>query len=166
MASSRAGRKPKPLSPKILDGNPNKRPLNKAEPAPKVEIPACPRWLKGDARSEWRRIVPELKALGLLSKIDRAALTAYCQAWADYLDAIKQIEKNGSVLEIRELAKDGEKEGRIKYMQQSPYVSIKNKAAEHMHKFLTEFGMTPASRSRISVAKTDTPKGGMGDFFK
>jgi P27 family predicted phage terminase small subunit len=30
-------------------------------------------------------------------------------------------------------------------------VGIKHKAAEQMHKFLTEFGMTPASRSRIQV---------------
>ena len=30
---------------------------------------------------------------------------------------------------------------------------VANKAMEQCHKFLTEFGMTPASRGRISVSK-------------
>ena len=37
------------------------------------------------------------------------------------------------------------------FPMQSPFLPIRNRALEIMHKFLTEFGMTPAARSRITV---------------
>jgi phage terminase small subunit len=41
------------------------------------------------------------------------------------------------------------------YIQQSPYLSIANKARASMMKILVEFGATPASRSRIDVSALD-----------
>ena len=38
------------------------------------------------------------------------------------------------------------------YLQQSPYLSIANKAMEQMTRLLVEFGMSPASRSRVSAS--------------
>ncbi len=40
---------------------------------------------------------------------------------------------------------------------QAPFPPIRNRALEIMHKFLTEFGMTPAARSRISVSHAAEP---------
>ena len=42
---------------------------------------------------------------------------------------------------------------------QNPYVGIKNKSAAFVMKILVEFGMTPASRSRIQLpeGKADDP---------
>jgi P27 family predicted phage terminase small subunit len=37
------------------------------------------------------------------------------------------------------------------YPIQNPYLSIANTALDHMRKFLIEFGMTPASRSKLRV---------------
>ena len=37
-------------------------------------------------------------------------------------------------------------------MQQSPWLGIANKQLEIMNRYMTELGMTPAARSRVSAA--------------
>jgi P27 family predicted phage terminase small subunit len=130
----------KPTVLKILEGNPGKKRLNINEPQPQPSMPSCPPHLKGVARTEWKRIVPELYELGLLSNIDRMALAAYCDSYAEWKQACELLERKSPILKTEA--------GNI---IQNPLVGIKHKAAEQMHKFLTEFGMTPASRSRIQV---------------
>ena len=76
------GRKPRPTHLKILEGNPGKRSLTKNEPKPRPVNPTQPDWLLREAKAEWRRVVPELERMGLLTTVDRAALATYCQAWA------------------------------------------------------------------------------------
>ena len=138
------GRIPKPTEVKKLEGNPGKRALNQKEPKPESVIPRCPSHLPDAAKTEWRRITKELHALGLLSRIDRAALVAYCQAWADYIEADKEITEQGSVI-------ISEKGG----MYQNPWVGIKNSALNRIVKISAEFGMTPSSRSRVKTDKPD-----------
>lgn len=134
----------KPQELKELDGDIHKERWNRNAPKPEKGIPPCPAHLKGAAKTEWRRIVPELDKLGLLTQIDRAALAAYCEAYREWSEACKLMEGKSPIIRTEA--------GNI---IQNPLVGIKHKAAEHMHKFLIEFGMTPASRTRISV----TPKG-------
>ena len=59
------GRKPKPTSLKVLEGNPGKRALNDTEPKPEKKAPKCPTWLNKEAKKEWKRIATELEALGI-----------------------------------------------------------------------------------------------------
>jgi phage terminase small subunit len=40
---------------------------------------------------------------------------------------------------------------------QSPYIAIANRQAEIMMRIASEFGFTPASRSRISMPQQDEP---------
>jgi len=51
-----SGPPPTPTSLKILKGNPGKRPLNKKEPKPKLEIPTCPAHLCPEGKGEWKRV--------------------------------------------------------------------------------------------------------------
>ncbi len=134
----RRGPPPKPTKLKLLSGNAGKRPLNPNEPEPEVEIPEIPEHLGEEARREWERISTDLADVGLLTRIDRAALAAYCQAWARWVEAEGQLKKFGVIVK----SPNG-------YPMQSPLLAIANKALEQMRKFLTEFGMTPASRTRI-----------------
>jgi phage terminase small subunit len=87
------GRRPKPTRLKVLTGNPGKRPLNDSEPGPEVAIPDCPGELGENARREWSRLVGELAALKLLTNFDRAALAAYCGAYALWAEATEAIQK-------------------------------------------------------------------------
>ena len=72
----------KPVELKLLEGNQGKRRLDKRPPGPGRRIPRRPSWLSPEAREEWRRLAPELTRLGLLTLLDRAALTIYCDACA------------------------------------------------------------------------------------
>ncbi len=136
----RSGRKPQPTHLKLLEGNPGKRPLNKREPKPPAVTPTCPRHLSDEAKKEWRRVTPLLDTLGLLTKIDRAALAMYCEAWGRWVQAEEALRKFGVMVK----SPNG-------FPMQSPYLAVANKAIDQMRGLLTEFGMSPASRTRISV---------------
>jgi P27 family predicted phage terminase small subunit len=92
------GRPPKPTALKVLNGNPGKRPLNKFEPKPKPILPKCPAWLDPAAKKEWRRVVPELERIGMLTCVDGAALGGYCQSYGRWVAAEQFIQKHGMVL--------------------------------------------------------------------
>lgn len=140
------GRKPKPTHIKAITGNPGKRPLNVDEPRPEIAVPDCPAELSDPAKREWDRMVGELAKLRLLTHLDRAALAAYCSAYALWAEAIEAIQKYGAMVK----SPNG-------YPIQSPYVAIANRQAEIMLRISSEFGFTPASRGRIATPKSDEP---------
>jgi P27 family predicted phage terminase small subunit len=141
-----AGRRPKPTQLKRLQGNPGKRPLNKHEPQPPGDRFNCPSWLSAEAKGEWRRIVPQLRALGLATRIDHAALEAYCEQYARWREATLLLREVGLSYETS-----------TGFLRERPEVGVADKALKNMRMLLTEFGMTPASRSRISVAPPPAP---------
>ena len=140
------GRRPKPTRLKVLAGNPGKRPLNEREPKPEPSVPDCPPELGPVARREWDRLVVELGKLRILTNLDRAALASYCGAYALWAEAMEQIQKYGAMVK----SPSG-------YPQQSPYLAIANRQAEIMMRIASDFGFTPASRSRISAPKENLP---------
>jgi P27 family predicted phage terminase small subunit len=135
-----AGRRPKPTALKELTGNPGKRPLNLLQPRPQG-LARCPAHLSAQAKSEWRRVAPELRRLGLLTTVDRAALAAYCTLWSLAVDAERQIQKLGLILFDEARA------------YKNPAVNVLKDVLAQMRLFATEFGMTPSSLSRIHVAQ-------------
>lgn len=135
------GRKRKPTKLKILEGEKNKDRINTNEPEPEPEIPECPSHLNEEAKKEWERIVPELYQLGLMTKIDMSAIAGYCQSYGRWVEAEKLLKEESFI--------DFSPKG---YPMQNPLITISNRALELIHKFLTEFGMTPASRSRIIIS--------------
>ena len=132
------GAKPTPTKLKVLRGTLRKHRANAEEPVVTPEIPTCPRELSPAARKEWRRIGPELARMGLLSRIDRAALAMYCDHYGRWLEAIAALQKYGVVVK----SPNG-------FPMQSPYVAIANKSGEQVRLLLGEFGMSPSSRTRV-----------------
>jgi P27 family predicted phage terminase small subunit len=155
------GRKPTPEHLKIMRGNPGRRPLNPDAPAPDPDIPDAPAHLSEPAAAEWDRISVELMDLGLLSQIDMAALTIYCTAWGRHVEAETHLRVEGLMLMGKakpiptgEKDDDGNpilEEGKP---YQNPWVGVSNRAIELMQSMLAEFGLSPSSRSRLTV----TPK--------
>lgn len=140
------GRRPTPTRIKRLTGNPGKRPFNDSEPCPEVEIPECPEELGPLARKEWDRLVGELGKLHILTALDRVALATYCGAYGMWAEATEAIQKYGTMIKSPQ-----------GYPMQSPYVAIANRQAELMMRIASEFGFTPASRSRIKAPQPDAP---------
>ena len=111
-------------------------------------LPHAPSYLDDNGKAEWRRTGKLLLQAGLMDELDTTALATYCQAYSRWLAAEEQIKENGMIV----AAKNG-------FPVQSPYLAISNKAAQQMAKFMSEFGMTPASRSRLPAkVKEDKPK--------
>jgi P27 family predicted phage terminase small subunit len=123
---------------KLLRGNPGKRGLNANEPEPASRLPAPPDHLSDEAKREWARVGELLSTLGLVSDLDRAALAGYCQAWGRWVEAEEALKQYGVVVK----SPSG-------FPMQSPFMAVANKALEQMRAFLIEFGMTPASRTRV-----------------
>lgn len=140
------GRKPKPTHLKLVRGNPGKRPINAAEPAPQPLLPSPPAELCADALSEWERVARELHRIGLLSGIDRAALAAYCQAYGRWIVAERAI---GKMAERDQLTSGLMIKTTNGNAVQNPLIGTANKAMADMVRYAAEFGMTPSARSRI-----------------
>ena len=142
---------PAPLPKKIhqLHGNPGRRPFNKNQPEPPVKIPKPPIRLGTIARRHWKYVVPLLEEMGVLSSIDSAALAAYCQTfeqWSNLEDIIKKDKKLAADDENKLSLRDNLSVGRS-------LIQIRNQ----MRMMLAEFGMTPASRGRVTVLDYKKP---------
>lgn len=138
------GRKPTPTKLRLIKGNPGKRPLPVDEPTPDPAIPEKPDCLDAEASKEWDRIAPELERLGLLTQLDRAILTKYCQAWSAVVALEREIAESGWWVPTG----DG---GR----KRNPAAASLNEAYKRLFAAATEFGGTPAARVRLA-----TPNGG------
>ena len=148
-----AGRKPLPTHLKMVRGTLQKCRMNSDEPSPNPEIPAAPPHLSPEAREEWNRLAEELYDLGILSAIDRAALAAYCQAYGRWVEAEELLRNIDGTMKLTETTSNGN-------IIQNPLVGIANESLELMHKYLTEFGMSPSSRTRVSAKKKTGEKKG------
>ena len=131
---------PKPTSIARAEGNPGKRPLNDAEPKPRAWVPRCPAHLDAEAKKEWKRLVPMLKRMRVLTEVDGMALATLCQAWSTLVKAQAKLTEMGILYKTP----NG-------YIQQSPLFSRVNQNVDIVTKLSREFGLTPASRSRITV---------------
>jgi P27 family predicted phage terminase small subunit len=134
-----------PKSQKETSGNSESRELAKDEPKA-IPVVECPPELGPVARQEWDRIAGALTAVGRLTVLDRALLAAYCNAYAQWLEAVEALEKYGAVMKSPS-----------DYPVQSPYVSIANRQVEMMIRIAAEFGFTPASRSRLPTSSKSDP---------
>ena len=138
------GRTPKPVALRVLEGNPGKRPLPKNEPRPKPVRPEMPDYLNAEGRKRWSELVGELESTGVLTVVDRETLGCYCAAFASFVSATRMLKKRGWVTRTQS-----------GYLQQSPWVAIRNRAMDDLRRFGSELGIGAASRSRIEVKKPD-----------
>lgn len=141
----KVGRKKTPITLRVLEGNPGKRPLPKNEPRPDPAAPSAPTWLHREAKREWRRVCKQLNALGLLTKLDRAAFAAYCQAYAEWYEAEKLLKEAGRVYVVTD------DDGNVKKMLPRPEVALARDARKELMSWCSEFGFTPSARAGIVV---------------
>ena len=146
------GRKPKPTSLKILQGNPGRRPLNSAEPKFPTLQSDCPKHLGPIAAEEWARIRDLFREI--FTEADRAALSAYCVCYGRWVEAEDHVRATGMMVK----SPSG-------YPMQNPWLSIANKAFQQMNKMMSEFGMTPSSRSRVKTLPEPRKAKGTAQFF-
>lgn len=127
-------RQPKPTSLRVLEGNRGKRPLRN-EPKPPPLSPEPPDWLDAEARAEWERVIPLLDEIGVLARLDRSSLAAYCSLWSKYVEAETLVTDDWR------------------------HAVTTARLRDQLRMFIAEFGMSPVARARLAVPqrKDDRP---------
>lgn len=130
-----------PTKLRLLRGNPSQRKMPENEPQVDAAIPPMPPHLTDPvAVEEWDRITQILYEVGVLTRVDGNALALYCDAHAAYLEAKKDIAENG----FNATTGTGS-------IIQRPSVGVFHRCRTDMLRILAEFGMTPSSRTKVSV---------------
>lgn len=117
--------------------------------------PNCPTWLDEYARDFWAQLAPELGAV--LCIVDWAKFAVLCQALAD-------VRRNVEIIRARDEGEDLELPSGA--VISHPAVGRKNKAMGIVAKLGSDFGLDPASRSRLTLPTEKTkPDEAEQEFF-
>lgn len=143
------GPAPTPTALRVLEGNPSQRPLNRREPQPRARAPKCPDHLDDAAKKEWKRLVPILKRMGVLTEADGIALADLCQAVSTMAQAQIMLNKTSLIY--------GRKGQPIRF---TPLLKIIRECSERINILCREFGLTPAARSRLQINSARNPSDG------
>lgn len=108
-------------------------------PACAVEIGRPPSWLGKEAKREWKRIAPILNDRRVLTEGDLGTVQSYCVAYGVMVQAQKEINKDGILL-------NGKKH---------PALGTLNAAQTTMRLAANELGLTPISRSRAAIRENE-----------
>ena len=108
-----------------------------------MTCPWCPRWLSPEAKRIWKETVPVLKAMRILTRVDRDALAVYCHIYARWRAAEDFLQQHGEVYPLRD------EKGNVRCVQQFPQVAIARSLLHVVQSYQQEFGMTPSARTRV-----------------
>jgi P27 family predicted phage terminase small subunit len=124
------------------------RPINKNEAEVGPSLPEPPEFLTKAAKSEWYRLGPQLEAAGLIAAIDRNQFASYCMMFSIWSDAMRHVAAHGM------FAKSGRS---AKGLVLSKQYLIMMDTEKRMTALAADFGLTPSSRSKISVPARAKP---------
>jgi len=142
MTRSRRGHPRKPDALKKLHGTARKD-RSVGSSATATGIPRRAVGLSSQAGRVWESLAPKLHDLGLLSEIDQSTFAVYCQAYADWLEVTRILNKLGVGRWYTETESG--------YRQVIPEVAVRDKAYQVMQRIGTRFGLDPSSRSGIAT---------------
>lgn len=136
------GAKPKPSALKLFEGNRGKRKLNLNEPTPDPLGPDLPPELEGDAPAvaEWQRTIVPAIFRKQITTADRTLAVAHCTLWSTWLSQVEDAAKHPHVVGVK---------GRP---TANPARGMANKTLLLLVRVDAELGLTPSSRSRVTVA--------------
>lgn len=111
------------------------------------EIERPPVWLVDkEARKEWRRVVPQLKEIGVVGNLDLANIAGYCNAYAQYRYYTEEIKRIRTL--ERPLSDD-----ELKVIGTASNLQIKY--AQELRRFADMCGMSISSRLKAAAEKTN-----------
>lgn len=137
------GRRAKPTALKRLEGAQPSR-INDAEPEPTVGAVNPPDWLSAEALAVWGELAPDLVAKGVLTAWDVEPFGVLCDAIVHYRQASAAVAEDGVLV-------PGRKEALVKH----PGMQLVRDTAATIRAYAGEFGLTPSSRSGVTIAEED-----------
>ncbi|HGK4852915.1 TPA: phage terminase small subunit P27 family [Yersinia enterocolitica] len=150
----------------LVKGNPSKRAINKSEPKPPSGVPPIPKHFDKQGKYWFKRIGDELDKVGVMTTLDGKALELLIEAYTEYRHHCDTLEREGYTFAVYdEEDKDEGKKRSIRMIKMHPASVMKSDAWKRVRAMLSEFGMTPASRSKVG-AKGPAEADPLDDFLK
>lgn len=154
---AKRGRPAKSHAERVLTGNAGKRKMPDPDTAPLPEgrvvtveqqqtepasfgAPLPPEHLSEVAKVEWVRLAKLMVDRGLLRELDMLGFEMRCETYATWRQARKVLDTGGLTYEHNGLQK------------KRPEVGIVAECARAIQRFDSEYGLTPAARSRTTMA--------------
>ena len=128
----------------LVKGNPSKRALNKNEPKPPSGVPPTPKHFDKQGKYWFKRMADELNAIGVISQLDARALELLVEAYTEYRHHCDTLEIEGYTYRTETNTGDV-------LIKAHPAAMMKADAWKRIRAMLGEFGMTPASRTKVGV---------------
>lgn len=140
------GRKTIPTEIKKQRGTLDVSRVNKNEPTVKPSIPLIPDYLTEKEKEAYQELAILCHDMNILAESDRIGLAALCSVFAQWREARDYIKENG--LTYKQPTMTG-------FIHKAyPEVGIESDAWKRLKSMLCEFGLTPASRSNVSVIES------------
>lgn len=95
-----------------------------------------------EARKKWHELVPELTALGIVTRLDRDLLGMYCQTWSE-LQEIWRLRETEPLMITTAAGNE----------IQSPLVGMENRAVARLIRIGAELGLSPSSRTGLKISR-------------
>jgi len=152
------GRKPKPTALQVSEGDPRKLGVHRLEQKLAAEakgsrgLPKCPPHLEGLARKAWRFWSEELAHMNLDCRPDALMLEGACIAYQAAIQAYETIQQQGPLVAKRILDPATNKLV-VSNVKPHPAVAQGNAAWMLLKAFCSEFGLSPVSRTRLTIEK-------------
>jgi len=138
------GRPPKPTVQKELGGTLQPSRANPNEPKPEVYLPTPPDWLSERAMRYWHEIGAVLLSMKVATAADGPAMQLLTETLAEWAEARQAVHLQGLVYETTTMTGDTMR-------RPNPEVAQAADAMRRALAMLTQFGLTPASRSKVSA---------------
>ena len=141
------GRKPTSDHLKLVKGTLRKDRVNADAPVADVDSPRPPGWLSRRAVEHFGVLRERIEGLSIASKTDTEMLALAAERLAEIEECDELITEHGRLIEAV-VNKNGDTS-----LRSNPAVAQKNEAMRHLQSLLSEFGLTPATRSKITAPK-------------
>ena len=142
-----AGRKPKPIGVKLLEGS-RIRGKQKRAPRPETSQPGMPQRLKADkcAAAKWSELLPLVSSMQVMTDQDVEALATLCEVHSAAQTCLLELRASGPVLRTD-----------LGGVKPNPAGSLYRGLISQQLSIMSEFGLTPASRCKLDT-KQETQK--------
>ena len=121
-------------------------------------MPKRPTGLSEQAVRIWKSLGPKLHELGLLAEIDASTFAIYCQAFGDWLQLTRYLNRLGP-LKWYSITESG-------YRQTIPELQVRDRAFQVLQKLSTRFGLDPSSRAGLGIVADKSPNFAEEFLFK
>ena len=133
------GPKPTPRNLRLVRGTDRADRMNPDEPVVAVSIPDAPDYLEPDEQTIFLDTAGKLARMRVMTEYDVDALAIYSVNFVRWKEATARLHDMGLMVRSPN-----------NFPMQNPYLSVANSAQKECLRILTEFGLTPSSRTRVN----------------